>query len=388
MVIPKSAGQLRVEDVFRAGHLDFQVMVPRAQRADLVETAVDGFFADLPGIRPLDAAGLLGALQVLLPPVAVPHAPPGAFLHHPAELAPGDLEKPGAPHPGRHPLIEPVDQLLEVRFDLVIGEVGGDQAHAAVDVETDPARRDDPFLRVHGRHSSDGKAVAEMAVGHAQGIPGDPREGGHIGDLVVDRLVHFLNELLRGVDAGRNPHPFLVRGGHFPDRLGNLLEIPGNGHNSVPWVRSPNAPRFRLIGIRPYNHRKQNIRFGSRQPPCTPRPGSSSSSSPRGISSSPRLEGKDLVFLAPVPVDGDPLALQPIGRKVDFANILDGGFPGQVDRLGDRIVRISLKGRLGLQVLPGVMSKAVTKIFFTSGGIPRIFRRDPDLAIRAINSWL
>ncbi len=242
---PEGAGQFRVEDVFRAGDLDFQVMVPRPQRSDLVEPPVDGFFTYFPGVRPLDAAGLLGAFQVLLPPVTVPHAPPGAFLHHPTELAPGDLEEPGAAHPGRDPLVEPVDQLLEMRFDFGVGEVGGDQAHAAVDVETDSPRRDDPFLGVHRRHSADGEAVAEMAVRHAEGIAGDPREGGHVGDLVVHRFIHFLNEFLRGVDARRNPHPIFVRGGQFPDRLGNFLDILGNRHKSF---RFPKMNIFKCRG--------------------------------------------------------------------------------------------------------------------------------------------
>jgi hypothetical protein len=53
---PKDAGQLRVDDVFRAGHLDFQVMIAGTKGSDLVEPAVDGLFADLGEIRPFDAA--------------------------------------------------------------------------------------------------------------------------------------------------------------------------------------------------------------------------------------------------------------------------------------------------------------------------------------------
>jgi hypothetical protein len=44
---PKTACQFRVLDVFAAGHLDLQVVIAGAERADLIEAAVDGFVADL-----------------------------------------------------------------------------------------------------------------------------------------------------------------------------------------------------------------------------------------------------------------------------------------------------------------------------------------------------
>ena len=44
---PEDVGPAVVQDIFPAGHLDFEVMIPGPEGADLVEATVDRFFADL-----------------------------------------------------------------------------------------------------------------------------------------------------------------------------------------------------------------------------------------------------------------------------------------------------------------------------------------------------
>ena len=157
-------------------------------------------------------------------------APLGALFDNLAKFAAGDPDKTLAADPGRHPLEQPVDQLVEVRLDLLIVQVGGHQPHAAVDVETDAARRDDPGLGIHGRHAADGKTVAPMPVRHAVGVFDDAGQGGDVGHLVEDPFVHLGEQVFRGNNPGRNPHAFLVGHGKFPDRVGNLYYPGRNNH--------------------------------------------------------------------------------------------------------------------------------------------------------------
>ena len=57
-------------------------------------------------------------------------------------------------------------------------------------------------------------------------------------------------------------------------------------------------------------------------------------------------EAEDLVLPAAVPVNGDPLQAQGVGRQIDLAHVVGGGLVGEVNRLGDRIVGELLEGRL------------------------------------------
>ena len=56
---------------------------------------------------------------------------------------------------------------------------------------------------------------------------------------------------------------------------------------------------------------------------------------------------------AAVPVNGDPLQAQGVGRQIDLAHVVGGGLVGEVNRLGDRIVGELLEGRLKLDVPEG-----------------------------------
>jgi hypothetical protein len=58
-----------------------------------------------------------------------------------------------------------------------------------------------------------------MAIRHAKGITGHPGKGGDVGDLVNDRIIHFVKELFGRIDPCWDTHPFLVRGWNFPDRI-------------------------------------------------------------------------------------------------------------------------------------------------------------------------
>jgi hypothetical protein len=65
-------------------------------------------------------------------------------------------------------------------------QVGAQEAHAAVDVEADAARRHDGrrVPHVEGGHVADGEAVAAVHVGHGHGLFDNARQRRHVGDLL------------------------------------------------------------------------------------------------------------------------------------------------------------------------------------------------------------
>src|SRR3989337_90817 len=99
--------QLRVEHVFRSRHLDLQIVITGAERADLFVAALHRFGADLRGVGPTDATLLLRSLEILWPAIAVVDAPAGSLFDQVAKFFLGDFDEAGPSHARRHPLKEP-----------------------------------------------------------------------------------------------------------------------------------------------------------------------------------------------------------------------------------------------------------------------------------------
>jgi hypothetical protein len=132
---------------------------------------------------------------------------------HEVELGIGEAEV-GArrAHAGGDRAEELVDQRLEPRADLLDRERAREQAHAAVDVVADAARRDHPAVGVEGGDAADREAVPPVDVGHGDRGADDPRQAGDVGDL-GERLVPFEVAHLGfgGEDQPVGPHAPMAR---------------------------------------------------------------------------------------------------------------------------------------------------------------------------------
>jgi hypothetical protein len=226
---PERARHASVVDAVGRHHLHFQIMVAGAQRAELVQAPRHRPGADGLRIGARKAPAALGEGEILGPAVAALDAPPGPLEHHVAKRLGRQVDEPTGPDARRHGGEEGVDQLAEARPDLGLGEIGAQHAHAAVDVEADAARRDDPRVGAEGGHAADREAIAPVAVGHAERGPDDPGEARDVGHLLEDALVHPGQEGLRGVDPGGDQHPGLLARGDLPDAVGDGQRL----HRSV-----------------------------------------------------------------------------------------------------------------------------------------------------------
>ena len=109
---------------------------------------------------------------------------------------------------------------MQMRLHIVEREIGDNQAHAAVDVESDAAGRNDAaFAHVHRCDAADRKAIAAMAIGHAERVTRNPGQSGDVADLLVNGLVHFANQLFGRNDPRRHAHAVLVSRRQFPNRI-------------------------------------------------------------------------------------------------------------------------------------------------------------------------
>ena len=77
-------------------------------------------------------------------------------------------------------------ELLLDGLDVSLGQVGAQQAHAAVDVEADAAWGDDRVRvgHVKGRHVANRKAVAGVQVWQPDRAAHDARQSRHVGNLL------------------------------------------------------------------------------------------------------------------------------------------------------------------------------------------------------------
>src|SRR3954447_20140362 len=81
-----------------------------------------------------------------------------------------------------------IDQLLHPRLHIGSSQRGPYQPHAAIDIESDPARRYNAFFDIRGRDTADGEPVPLMDVRHRQTWPDDTGQCGHIHRL-HERLI-------------------------------------------------------------------------------------------------------------------------------------------------------------------------------------------------------
>ena len=72
------------------------------------------------------------------------------------------------------------DEVAHLRLHIFQTEIAAEQAHAAIDVVADTARRDDTGFDVGCSHSSDGKTITPVDVRHTEGHVEDAGEIGYV----------------------------------------------------------------------------------------------------------------------------------------------------------------------------------------------------------------
>src|SRR3989338_562957 len=166
-----------------------------------------------------------------------------------------------------------MSEIFELRRDVFQGPLRAQEAHAAIDVVADAARRDDPAgLGSNRRAPADRKAVALVRVGHRKRVLLYARQGRHVHELferavAEDLLEHFL----RCVDARGHAHVGALARGDLPQPVVDLYEIVFGKHQIymsktsmvshspcsfwrtfaswyvTPLMSSPNSPTFAPI---------------------------------------------------------------------------------------------------------------------------------------------
>ena len=125
----------------------------------------------------------LGVFGIARLAVAMAHHPTRALDEHLVELLGVDLDEARAAGAAGHVAKDLVHQLAQLRAHLRLAEIGAHQPHAAIDIETDAARRDDAARHIGGADAADRKAVALVDVGHRQARADDAGQRRDVGGL-------------------------------------------------------------------------------------------------------------------------------------------------------------------------------------------------------------
>src|SRR4029453_3668576 len=220
---PELRRELFVAHVFRPRDLHFEIVITGAKRADLVVAAINRAVADFRCVCTRDAAILLGDFEVFVPAVTVLDAPARPLLNDFAKGGRRDVQETVTANARWYALEKKIDDFFHTRLHVIEREVGDNQAHTAVDVESDATGRDHAALvHVHRCDATNGKPVTAMAGGHAKRVAADAGQCGDVTDLLVNGFVHFAHQLFCRNDARRHAHPVLVRYWQFPNSVRNL----------------------------------------------------------------------------------------------------------------------------------------------------------------------
>ena len=245
----EGVGGSGIGDPFDDLHLEEVITCP--QGSELIATTVYGVFADLARVGPGRRAPFFAAIQVTGPPVAGVQGrgrPPRQHLVDQMAGSDGSL-----PDPAGDAAVEVGHDRVPVAVEVWFGQVGGDQAHPATDVEADPTRRDHAAtFDGGGRHPADREPIAPVDVGHGEGGLDDARQVGdvrHLGRRLV--LADHLHQGIGGEDDPGYVHssrgrdlPAEVRDsrqvhGYNPGLSGRLAPGAKVRHRSTPGRTSP-----------------------------------------------------------------------------------------------------------------------------------------------------
>ncbi len=202
---PQCFGNFR--SIYLYNLLDFQVMVAGAQGAHLVPLALFGLLGDLLRVGAHHAAALLDTLQIRRLPVTLLHRPAGAAFEHRVHFPVPEAQRTGAAKTRRNAGRQGIRQRLLPGQYLLGGQARVQSPYAAGDIEADPAARyHTAQFRIEGRDPANGKAITPVGIRHGVGGFDDTGQGGHLGDLLIDFLIHAFDQFFAGINDAGNPH--------------------------------------------------------------------------------------------------------------------------------------------------------------------------------------
>ncbi len=193
--------------------LHLEEVVARAEGAELAPAALERALRNGRGVGVRQAAPLLEVLEVVVLGEAPRAGPSGPLREHLAQLTLRQRQiRAARAQPRRHAGEERVHGLVETRLELLARQLGREQAHSAVDVVTDAARRDHPLFDVERGDAPDREAVAPVDVGHRERAADDPGQARDVRDLLRGAVLKKLfDERLIRVDEPLDPHRAFAR---------------------------------------------------------------------------------------------------------------------------------------------------------------------------------
>src|SRR5262249_222289 len=122
-------GKIFVTHVLWPCDLHFQIMIAAAKGTNLIVAALNRAFALFRGVGSGNAAIFFGKPEVFLPPVIVFDAPARSLFDNGSKILMQQFQEPVTTDPSRNALVEPVNNMTQMRLHIVEGEIGDNQTH-------------------------------------------------------------------------------------------------------------------------------------------------------------------------------------------------------------------------------------------------------------------
>ena len=208
-------------------------MVAAAQCPQLGPAALAGLYAHLGGIGSRHVPALLAVGQICLNAVALLHCPFRAVDESLGQLLVAGMQPARGPQAGGDGLEEGIDEGIDERLHALRLQIRAQQAHAAVDVKAHPAGADDAILLAKGSHAADGKAIAQMGIGHGHGVLDNAGQGGNVGHLIDRSRLHHLPQRRGDKNSPRHAHARSVADGHLVSIIVDLANLCHNHTSKI-----------------------------------------------------------------------------------------------------------------------------------------------------------
>jgi hypothetical protein len=176
------------------------------------KAAVEGAITHVFGLGAFQPPVCLGELKIAFVGQAPLDETLGPELHQRLQIVVRKVIFSASSNARRHVAKQLLHQQLQVRLHIPKEQVGTDDSDAAVDIESDPARRDDASFRwVRRCDSADAKAISPVNIRHGQARALNAGQKRNIRHLVQSRIVadHFQEFVIR-IDQTVHAHAGFV----------------------------------------------------------------------------------------------------------------------------------------------------------------------------------
>ncbi len=192
-------------------NLNLKEMITRSQGSNLGNTAFICPVRNRWGFGTAQCALLFGMHEIFVPAVSFLNSPAWSVDHDLCKFIPGYTDSTLLSNPGWNRIVDWLQELFKLWFDIRDLEICTHQSNAAVDVISNTTGWYYPVIDIKRGYTAYWKAISPVDIWHGQGITNNTGKMGNIGDLLRGIVREQMGkELIRRKDDTIGSHPSLA----------------------------------------------------------------------------------------------------------------------------------------------------------------------------------